>query len=107
MVAVYDKALKRQDLTQVLQTSLTSKRCDFTGVVDAEAKAEAKATKDAKAAKKDGKTGDGRQDEEDLGPKSGAQLGKITNLMHVTFFSEGVLTTHSSLQVCRCEHGEF
>ncbi|KAJ7047568.1 P-loop containing nucleoside triphosphate hydrolase protein [Mycena alexandri] len=75
MVAVYEKALKRRDLT---------------GIVDAEAKAEAKATRDAKAAKKDGKTpstskasSDGKEEEEDLGPKAGAQLGKIVNLMSV------------------------
>ncbi|KAJ7254410.1 hypothetical protein B0H12DRAFT_1115460 [Mycena haematopus] len=70
MVAIYDKALKR---------------CDFTGVVDAEAQAEAKATKDAKASKKDGETQSPavKQDKEDLGPKAGAQLGKIVNLMSV------------------------
>ncbi|KAJ6539128.1 hypothetical protein B0H19DRAFT_1269480 [Mycena capillaripes] len=71
MVAVYDKALKR---------------CDFTGIVDADAEAEAKAAKDTKTAK-NGKTGsertDGKQEEKDFGPKAGAQLGKIVNLMSV------------------------
>ncbi|KAJ6508827.1 hypothetical protein C8R45DRAFT_815212 [Mycena sanguinolenta] len=69
MVAIYDKALKR---------------CDFTGIVDAEAQAEAKATKDANAGK-NGKTGTPavKQDNENLGPKAGAQLGKIVNLMSV------------------------
>ncbi|KAF7346252.1 ATP-dependent bile acid permease [Mycena sanguinolenta] len=70
MVAIYEKALKR---------------CDFTGIVDAEAQAEAKATKTAKAGKKDGKTDTAavKQDNETLGPKAGAQLGKIVNLMSV------------------------
>ncbi|KAF8211356.1 multidrug resistance-associated ABC transporter [Mycena galopus ATCC 62051] len=65
MVAIYDKALKR---------------CDFTGIVDAEATADAKANGN-------GKTGAdrpaGKQDEKSLGPKAGAQLGKIVNLMSV------------------------
>ncbi|KAF8208888.1 hypothetical protein K438DRAFT_1813082 [Mycena galopus ATCC 62051] len=68
MIAIYDKALKR---------------CDFTGVVDNAAKVDAKATKDAKASKKDGKPAAQKQDEEDFGPKAGAQLGKIVNLMSV------------------------
>ncbi|KAF7346282.1 ATP-dependent bile acid permease [Mycena sanguinolenta] len=70
MVAIYEKALKR---------------CDFTGIVDAEAQAEAKATKDAKTGKKDGKTDApaASQDNDTLGPKAGAQLGKIVNLMSV------------------------
>ncbi|KAJ6599295.1 hypothetical protein DFH09DRAFT_1130673 [Mycena vulgaris] len=73
MIAIYDKALKRRD---------------FAGVVDGEAKAEAKAVREGKAAKKDGKTDpntkpDKKEDGEDLGPKSGAGLGKIVNLMSV------------------------
>ncbi|KAF7352973.1 Multidrug resistance-associated ABC transporter [Mycena venus] len=71
MTAIYDKALKR---------------CDFIGIVDVDAKAEAKLAKDAKSAKRDGKSrtirSDGKHDE-DLGPKAGAQLGKIVNLMSV------------------------
>ncbi|KAF8211386.1 multidrug resistance-associated ABC transporter [Mycena galopus ATCC 62051] len=70
MVAIYDKALKRRD---------------FTGIVDAQAKAEAMAVKDAKAAGRHGKTGAEQPSEsqEDVGPKAGAQLGKIVNLMSV------------------------
>ncbi|KAJ7869653.1 multidrug resistance-associated ABC transporter [Mycena leptocephala] len=81
MVAVYDKALKRRD---------------FAGVVDVEA------AKDAAAAKRDGKQkDDGKgiaataqgtvvatkkkkdEGEKDTGPKKGAQLSKILNLMSV------------------------
>jgi hypothetical protein len=91
MVAVYDKALKRRD---------------FAGVVDAGARAEAQAAKDArdardaKAKQKDGraatstpqgtattaKQDDGKtkkDDGKDTGPKKGAQLSKILNLMSV------------------------
>ncbi|KAJ6516148.1 hypothetical protein C8R45DRAFT_1049577 [Mycena sanguinolenta] len=67
MVAIYEKTLKR---------------CDFAGIVDAEAKAEATAVKDAKG-RRDGttRTSDsaGKQGEKALG----AQLGRIVNLMSV------------------------
>lgn len=66
MVAVYDKALKRRD---------------FAGIIDAGAKADAKAAKDTKTAKKGGKTDAKGPVKEDLGPKAGAQLSKILNLM--------------------------
>jgi hypothetical protein len=82
MVAVYDKALKRKD---------------FAGVVDAGARAEAQAAKDArdardaKAKQKDGRaatptpqgTATKKDDGKDTGPKKGAQLSKILNLMSV------------------------
>ncbi|KAJ7499148.1 hypothetical protein FB451DRAFT_27658 [Mycena latifolia] len=70
MIAVYDKALKRRD---------------FSGVVDSEAKADANAVKDGETVKKDGNTtsAGGKEEEENLGPKSGATLGKIANLMSV------------------------
>ncbi|KAF7342065.1 ATP-dependent bile acid permease [Mycena venus] len=59
MAAIYEKALKRSD---------------FTGLVDTDAKDDGKTKTDSR---------DGKQDEENLGPKAGAQLGKIVNLMSV------------------------
>ncbi|KAJ7104541.1 hypothetical protein C8R43DRAFT_906911 [Mycena crocata] len=82
MVAVYEKALKRQD---------------FSGIVDAEAKAEANAAKHAKkAGKTDTKPADGKQDEKDMGPTAGAQLGKIVNLMSVDATTISMIPFHMS-----------
>jgi hypothetical protein len=107
MVAVYDKALKRKD---------------FSGIVDADAKADAKSAKDAKNAKKDtldGKANTKKEDkkaDEDLGPKAGAQLGKIVNLMSVDANTVGLSLHHISnaqgsfhfrSAVCHCRYSIY
>ncbi|KAJ7865666.1 hypothetical protein B0H13DRAFT_2253973 [Mycena leptocephala] len=78
-----------------IQTELMVARRDFAGVVDAGTRKEAEAAKDARDAKakqKDGRAATPTQgsaaatkkdDGKDTGPKKGAQLSKILNLMSV------------------------
>jgi sRNA-binding protein len=80
MAAIYDKALKRKDLSGVVNKDLEKEKADER---EANAKKDDK-VKDAKTKakeKKDKKEKDKKDREKADDPKAGADIGKIVNLM--------------------------